>query len=128
MTSDYVIGADGHRSRVAMKAESTIYRSHQATNAVHYGYYEGVQADGFWFQFTPGVNAGLIPTNRDQCLVFAGRPSERRGEFTRDPDGEFLRLLEEAGPDLAEVVDAGSRVGRFRGTNGLKGFLRQAAL
>lgn len=126
ITSKYVIGADGHRSRVAGQAGSTIRRSHQATNTVHYGYYENIDFPGFWFQFTPGVNAGLIPTNHGQCLVFAGRPAHRRAQFGGDPDGEFHRLLEQAGDDLAGVVRQGSRVGRFHGTSGLAGFIRQA--
>lgn len=124
--SRFVVGADGHRSRVADRVGSTAYRSHQPLNAIHYGYYENVDADGFWFQFTPGVNAGLIPTNDSQCLVFAGRPREQRRQFSRDPAGEFFHLLERAGPDLAARVSDAHRIGRFRGTNGLEGFIRQA--
>lgn len=126
ITSRFVIGADGHRSRVADRAGSRIYRSHPPLNAVHYGYFDGVDSEGFWFQFTAGVNAGLIQTNDGQHLVFAGRPTEQREQFSKDPDAEFLRLLEQAGPDLAATVSNATRVGKFRGTNGLEGFIRQA--
>lgn len=126
ITARYVIGADGHRSRVADLTGSAVRRSHPATNAVHYAYYDGVDAEGFWFQFTPDVNTGLIPTNDGQCLVFAGRPISLLHPFTKDPAGEFMRLLEESGADLAGRVRAGRRVGRFHGTSGLAGFLRQA--
>lgn len=126
ITARWVIGADGYKSRVADLVGSQIYRSHDATNAVSYGYYEGVDADGFWFQFTPGVNAGLIPTNDEQCLVFCGRPTVLQPRFNKDPDGEFLRLVEQAGSDLYERVREGARVGRFRGNHGLPGFMRQA--
>jgi 2-polyprenyl-6-methoxyphenol hydroxylase-like FAD-dependent oxidoreductase len=103
-----------------------VRRHHRATNTIHYAYFHGIEADRFWFQFTPGVNAGLIPTNDDTCLVFAGRPAHLRRRFTQDPDGEFFRLLEQAGSDLAGSVRAGSRSGKFRGTSGLAGFIRQA--
>jgi flavin-dependent dehydrogenase len=126
ITARYVIGADGHHSRVADLARSAVRRAHPATNAINYAYYEGIDAPGFWFQFTPDVNVGLIPTNHGQCLVFAGRPVEYRERFTSDPDGEFMRLLEQGGADLAERVRAGTRVEKFHGTSGLAGFIRQA--
>lgn len=125
-TARYVIGADGHRSRVADLAGSAVRRSHPAINAIHYSYYEGIDADGFWFQFTPGVNVGLVPTNDGRCLVFVGRPSDLRHRFAADPDAEFMRLLEQGGDDLAALVGAGQRVERFYGTSGLPGFIRQA--
>jgi flavin-dependent dehydrogenase len=126
ITARYVIGADGHRSRVADLVGSAVRRSHPATNTVSYAYYSGVDFPGFWFQFTPGVNTGLIPTNDDQCLVFAGRPTGLRQRFSRDPEGEFMRLLEHSGEDIADRVRDGRRVGRFHGTSGVSGFVRQA--
>jgi len=126
ITARHVIGADGHRSRVAEWAGAHTKKSHEPTNAVHYAYFEGIDRAGFWFQFSRGVNVGLVPTNGDQCLVFAGRPAALRRRFTADPDGEFNRLLRQGGADLAELVAAGTRVSGFRGTTGLAGHLRQA--
>ena len=122
----FVVGADGHKSRVAELVGAPERGGHAPTNAVHYAYYTGVDATGFWFQFTPGVNAGLVPTNDGQCLVFTGRPVTLLGRFRADPDGEFARLLEQAGADLAGLVAQGSRVSEFRGTPGLAGFSRRA--
>lgn len=124
-TARMVIGADGVWSRTADLVGAHAYRSHQATNAVTYAYYQDVDVPGFWFQFTPGVNVGIIPTNDGMCCVFAGRPNDRMGEFRADSETEFNRLLEMAGPDLAETVSAGSRASQFRGTKGLPGFIRQ---
>ena len=120
-----VIGADGVHSRVAGLVNARVYRSHPPTNAVHYAYFTGVDVPGFWFQFTPGVNAGVIPTNNDEACVFVGRPHNRLHAFTSDAEGEFHRLLAEAGADLARTVEAGLRTGGFRGTSGLPGFLKQ---
>jgi 2-polyprenyl-6-methoxyphenol hydroxylase-like FAD-dependent oxidoreductase len=126
ITARHVIGADGHRSRVAEWAGALTKQSHDATNAVHYAYFEGIDRAGFWFQFSRGVNVGLVPTNGGQCLVFAGRPTALRRRFTADPDAEFNRLLRQGGADLAELVAAGTKVSGFRGTTGLAGHLRQA--
>jgi flavin-dependent dehydrogenase len=126
VTSSMVIGADGVWSRVAKLTGSPALRDHDPTNAVHYAYYEGVDFEGFWFQFTPGVNAGIIPTNDGLACVFAGRPRRLMPTFSSDPEGEFLRLLRQAGVDLLDRVSAGSRVSPFRGTPGLPGFVRRA--
>jgi flavin-dependent dehydrogenase len=125
VTSRIVIGADGVWSRTADLVGAASYRSHPATNAVTYAYYRDVDASGFWFQFTPGVNAGIIPTNEGLCCVFTGRRNDRIAEFRADSDAEFQRLLRQAGPDLADRVSAGARVTKFRGTKGLPGFIRQ---
>jgi len=126
VTARMVIGADGVWSRVAKLTGASTLRHHDPTNAVHYAYYEGVDFEGFWFQFTPGVNAGIISTNDGLACVFAGRPRRLMPEFSSDPEGEFLRLLRQAGVDLLARVSAGRRVTPFRGTPGLPGFIRQA--
>jgi 2-polyprenyl-6-methoxyphenol hydroxylase-like FAD-dependent oxidoreductase len=120
-----VVGADGVWSRMAELVGAREYRSHPPTNAVHYAYFSNIESDGFWFQFTPGVNAGVITTNDGLSCVFVGRPTGLVGRFRDDPDTEFARLLRQAGPDLAALAAAGTRETPFRGTNGLPGFVRQ---
>ncbi|MCI0543646.1 MAG: NAD(P)/FAD-dependent oxidoreductase [Actinobacteria bacterium] len=122
-----VIGADGVHSRIARRVNSRIQHHHPPRNTIHYAYYTGIETPGFWFQFTPGVNAGVIPTNNGEACVFVGRPVDRLEAFRSDPEGEFHRLLHKAGSDLAETVAEGSRTSGFRGTPGLAGFLRQTS-
>lgn len=125
ITARFVIGADGIRSRVAALAGAETLASHRPTNAIHYAYYTGVDTPGYWFQFTPGVNAGIVPTNDGAVCVFAGRPRHEMARFRAGPEPEFRRLLAKAGRDLAERVTIGSRVTSFRGTPGLPGFVRR---
>lgn len=125
VTARMVIGADGVRSRVAERVGAPTIAHHGPTNCIHYAYYTGVETPGFWFQFTPGVNAGMIPTDDGAVCVFAGHSAYERRPWKADPDGEFRRLLEQAGSDLAERVASGSRISGFRGTPGLPGFLRR---
>ncbi len=125
LSARFVVGADGVWSRAAELVGAATYAGHAPTNAVNYADFEGVDSPGFWSQFTPGVNAGIIPTNDGLSCVFAARSSHLLPRFREDPGAEFSRLLRLAGGDLAERVAAGSRVGGFRGTPGLPGFLRQ---
>jgi flavin-dependent dehydrogenase len=125
VTARVVIGADGVHSRLAELVDAPTYASHRPTNAVHYAYFAGIAHTGFWFQFTPGINAGFIATNDDAMLVFVGRSTSRMAAFRADPETEFHRLLAEAGPDVAALVAEGERISPFRGTTGLPGFIRK---
>jgi len=120
-----VIGADGIRSRLArlVGAPTTAYQL--PVNTVHYAYFTGIEMDGFWFQFTPGINAGIISTNDGAACVFAGRPAHRLSDWNAHPDDEFRRLLTEAGEDLAERVAGGRQVTPFRGSGRLPAFIRR---
>ncbi|MGH8945525.1 MAG: NAD(P)/FAD-dependent oxidoreductase [Acidimicrobiia bacterium] len=120
-----VIGADGVWSKVAKSVDAPTLRSYEPTNAIHYAYFEGVDHPGFWFQFTPGVNAGIIQTNDDMSCVFVARPRELMADFSADPDREFMRLLGQAGNDLLQKVSEGLQRTAFRGTPGLPGFIRK---
>lgn len=126
VTARMVVGADGVNSRVARLVGAQAYRSHRPLNAVNYAYFKDVDFDGYWFQFTPKVNAGFISTNDKHCLVFVGRPTGQLGQFRDDPDSEFMRLLELGGGDLVERMADASRVSPYRGTPGLPGFVRQS--
>lgn len=119
----FVVGADGTSSRVAGLVGARPYHEYPATNAVHYAYFSGVDIPGFWFQFTPGVNAGSICTNDGLSCVFVGRPTTEAGAFRSHPGSEFLRLLRLASPGLADRVASGRRETPFRGTTGLRGFV-----
>ncbi len=125
VTARMVVGADGVWSRTAELVGAGAYRSHQPTNGIHYAYYRDVAVDGFWFQFTPGVNAGVVPTNDGLSCVFVARHRDQVAGFRSDPQAEFDRLMALAAPDLADVVGAGTRETPFRGTPGLPGFIRR---
>jgi len=120
-----VVGADGVFSKVASLVGARDLYWHEPINAVSYAYYKGIDFPGFWFQFTPGVNAGVIKTSDGQACVFAGRPVDEFERFRLDPDAEFDRMMARAGADLYELVGEGTRVSPFRGTPGLPGFIRK---
>lgn len=126
VTASFVVGADGMWSRTAQLVDARTYRSYPAENATYYAYYEGIETNGVWFHFAPGVTAGLIPTNDGQTCVYVGWPKTRIEEFRADPEGAFLRQATAGHALIGEALARGSRVSGFRGMpNGLPGFLRE---
>jgi 2-polyprenyl-6-methoxyphenol hydroxylase-like FAD-dependent oxidoreductase len=121
MRSRCLVGADGMTSRVAEMVGATTYESYRPTSSVIYGYFEGVEAAGYEFQFTPGAGSGIIPTNTGLVNVFASWPSRAT---STDTESWFHRVLEVSSPAIAARVRAGVRVGRFRRSPGVPGFLR----
>ena len=127
VSTRFVVGADGVHSRVAGWVGAKTYRYHPPSNSVQYAYYEGIEVDGVHFQFTPGVTAGLIPTNDGLVCVYGGWPSTADLGFHDDPQKAFTRAVSSSHPDVAARVQGGIRVSAFRGTRGLPSYLRRAA-
>jgi menaquinone-9 beta-reductase len=125
-TARVVVGADGRGSRVAACVDPFVTRRGSAASGFVFGYWQGVEAEGYEWCFRPGTSAGLIPTNDGQTCVFAGVPADR---FTTviQPDLEagLRRVLHRTNPRIAERVEAGTQVGRIRGFPGIRGWLRR---
>ena len=78
-----MIGADGLRSTVAERVGAPIEHAGTAAGAVVYGYWSGVETDGYEWAYRPGFAAGLIPTNDGLTCVFAGSTPTRIGRGGR---------------------------------------------
>jgi len=90
------IGADGARSLVAHAVAAPIVREGTGSGAVVYGYWSGLDVEGYEWFYRPGVTAGLIPTNDGEVCVFAGAPTPRfRREVAGDVAAWYLRTLKE---------------------------------
>lgn len=117
----FVVGADGMRSRIARAADSPIEATHPATNSIIYGYFEGLDTTGYEFQFTPGAASGFIPTNEGLTNAFV---MFRRSTGRLDTPRVFDRMMETSSPEMAMRMRSAVRVGRFRQTPGIEGFIR----
>jgi 2-polyprenyl-6-methoxyphenol hydroxylase-like FAD-dependent oxidoreductase len=118
-----VIGADGVRSTVAARAGAPMERVGTGVSGVTYGYWSGVESDGYEWIFRPDACAGVIPTNGDQVCVFAaGTPATIGGggvSMVHD-------VLEAAAPDVAARVRAGVAPAGTRTHSGRPGFVRRS--
>jgi flavin-dependent dehydrogenase len=127
VTAGIVIGADGLRSTVARLVGAKPYLVARHATAVVFGYWSGIQVEGYHFHYRPGVSAGAIPTNDGQACVFTATPPERFSRETLpDLEGSYARVLREAAPDLAEHTRAATRVGKLRSFAGVPGMFRPA--
>lgn len=124
--ANLVIGADGMRSTVARMVGSEMYRSSRHASGVVFGYFSGLDIQGFHWYFRPGVSAGAIPTNDGLTCVFAAVHRSRfRQEIASDVPTGYHRLLQECDSELAREVGLARRVGNFRGFGGELGFMRR---
>ena len=122
-----VVGADGLRSTVARLAGAATYRVGRHAGGVVYGYWSGLDVDGFHWYFRPGVSAGALPTNGGEACVFVAVPGQRfRDEIRFDVASGFHRVLAESAPEFARTLGSGRQSGNFRGFAGEAGFFRQS--
>jgi flavin-dependent dehydrogenase len=92
-----------------------------------YGYFSGLDLEGYEWSYAPGAAAGAIPTNDGQSCVFVGGSEQmfRKNVFPNLEDG-FRKVLRLASPTVADRVENATRVARFRGFAGVKGYTRQS--
>jgi flavin-dependent dehydrogenase len=118
-----VIGADGMRSTIATKVEAPVERMSDSVAGVIYGYWSGLETDGYeWMFNTTGV-AGVIPTNGGEACVFVSGPPSRIG---RGGAQVMRSIVEAASPALAERLDAAVAPAGVRTFGGLPGVVRRS--
>jgi 2-polyprenyl-6-methoxyphenol hydroxylase-like FAD-dependent oxidoreductase len=124
VSARFVVGADGWRSRIARLAEAVTYRSEPGNSTTMYAYYRGVDTDGVHFQFTPGVNAGLIPTNDGLVCVYLALPNAAAARLGANPERSFESHVAASHPTVAEAIAGAERMHPYR-RMAMPGFLRQ---
>jgi flavin-dependent dehydrogenase len=124
--ADLVVGADGLRSAVASLVGAPVTRQGRHASATIFGYWSGLDVDGYHWYWHRDSAAGAIPINGGQVLLFAGVSARRFADEVRaDVPGHYRRLLEEAAPDLAVRLPGARLVGALRGFPGQPGYLRR---
>ena len=127
VSADLVIGADGVHSTVARLVGSECYRTGRHATGVMFSYWSGPAFDGYHWYYNPGVSAGAIPTNDGLTCIFASVPQQRFHDTMRQGTDEgYRQILRECSPDLIAIVEQSSRVEKYRGFPGEKGFFRQS--
>lgn len=124
---DMLIGADGRQSIVARLVNAETHLESRTSSSCVYGYYEGLNRDGFHWHFATNAAASIIPTNHTQHCVVASVPDTAFGAtFRGNVEPGFFHILGANSPELQADVRRARLVGRLRGFAGGRGYLRQA--
>lgn len=123
ITARLVVGADGIASTVARLAGAAVTRQGANASAFTYGYWDGVEVDGYHWVFRPDGCAGLIPTNGGRTVVFAGGTPARVG---RGGTRLITDVVAAGAADLAGLLDQGRAPATTRTWAGHPGFMRRA--
>jgi 2-polyprenyl-6-methoxyphenol hydroxylase-like FAD-dependent oxidoreductase len=121
-SAHWVVGADGIRSNVSAAVGAPTERRGTAATAVVYGYWSGLNVDGYEWIFRPDACAGVIPTNDGQACVFAAASPGRIGRGGMDV---FHQVVHAASPSLTTRLADTSAPDGFRTFTGLPAYLRR---
>ena len=125
VAADYVIGADGMRSRVAKEVGAQLLHEGPVGAASMFTYYRGLRDDIIVNRYRAGAVAGFIPTNDGAAVVWAGVPADRFAAEGRGRVADLHAEITGSFPDVAEQLRGAERVGGYRAFPGAPGMLRQ---
>jgi 2-polyprenyl-6-methoxyphenol hydroxylase-like FAD-dependent oxidoreductase len=118
-----VVGADGIRSTIAERTGAPFERVGTSAAAVTYGYWSGLQTDGYEWNFRPGAASGLIPANDGQACVFASASPRRIGRGGLAP---LTQIVADSSADLAGRLAAAEPPPALRTFTGRPGHMRRS--
>ena len=118
-----VVGADGIRSTIAERAGAPFERVGTSAAAVTYGYWSGLQTDGYEWNFRPDAASGVIATNNGQACVFASASPRR---ISRGGLAPLTQIVAESSADLAGRLAAAVPPRALRTFTGQPGHMRRS--
>jgi 2-polyprenyl-6-methoxyphenol hydroxylase-like FAD-dependent oxidoreductase len=118
-----IVGADGFRSTIAERVGSSFERVGASASAVTYGYWSGLETDGYEWNFRPNAASGVIPTNDGHVCVFASASRRRIGRGGLD---RLTNIVTESSPDLAARLADASPPSSLRTFTGQPGHVRRS--
>jgi flavin-dependent dehydrogenase len=122
-----VIGADGRNSLVAKGVNAEKYNVKPSYACWYYTYWSGVPRDGIEFYMRPAHAIGYLPTSDGLVCVPVASPQAEFEQWRSDVEGNYMRLLDEHVPQIAERVRAGKREEKFYGLAEVPNFFRKSS-
>jgi 2-polyprenyl-6-methoxyphenol hydroxylase-like FAD-dependent oxidoreductase len=126
VSAEFVIGADGLRSRVARIVEAPVVYSAPHAACSIFGYWQNIPLRGYHWFYEPAVSIGTIPTNDGATCVFALIPQARFMERKHEGiETLFHEALAIVSPELRERARSTEPCEPLRAFPGSPGFLRR---
>jgi 2-polyprenyl-6-methoxyphenol hydroxylase-like FAD-dependent oxidoreductase len=120
-----VVGADGARSSVAEMVQAPVYFNRGVLTCNYYSYWSGVALERVELYVRAGRTIVADKTNDGLVMVTVVRPTEEFNRVRSNIEAEFMRVIDETAPSLAERLRAGRREERFYGTGFLPNLFRR---
>ena len=118
-----VVGADGIRSTIAERVGAPFERVGTSVAAITYGYWSGLETDGYEWNFRPDAASGVVPTNDGHACVYASASPRRIGRGGLAP---LTRIVAESSADLAGRLAAAAPPHALRTFTGRPGHMRRS--
>jgi 2-polyprenyl-6-methoxyphenol hydroxylase-like FAD-dependent oxidoreductase len=118
-----VVGADGIRSTVAERVHAHVERLGASVAALTYGYWTGLEADGYEWNFRPDAASGVVPTNDGRACVYASASPRRIGRGGMEV---LSRIVTASSPDLAARLARATPPPALRTFTGRPGHIRRS--
>ena len=110
-----VIGADGRNSRIARAVAAETYNQVPAQQGTFFTYWSGVPIDGIEYYMHEWRGVYAFPTNEGLTLVGANWTAKDFGDVSADIEGNYVSVVEQHAPSLAERLRGGHREERWLG-------------
>jgi flavin-dependent dehydrogenase len=118
------IGADGLHSVVARLVDAPLWRSAAGASTMVYGYWDGVDVDGYHWYFRQRAGVGVIPTNGGAVCVFAAVALDSVDAGTA-PRSLFDRTIARVAPEVAARLAGAPSSAGYRMFAGRPGWMRR---
>jgi len=123
-----VVGADGLYSPTMKLVKARTIARGCFSSAIVFGYWRDLPLHEYRWYYSPGMSAGVIPTNDGLTCVFASVPSAAFAEhFGQGVGRGYREVLARVAPDIAFRFSPYAIAGRMHGFAGMPGRLKQAA-
>jgi len=109
------IGADGMHSFVAAAVKAPEYNNRPALEGAYFTYWSGVPMQGWHLWLRPNRVIFSYNTNDNVCLIGAAYSIQDFPAVRADVERQYLAMITEQVPELAERMRAGRREERFVG-------------
>jgi flavin-dependent dehydrogenase len=127
--AQFVVGADGLRSRVARSVGADLIEDRGDSGAIQYAYFAGLPWHGIELIAADRALTGVFPTHHGQACIWICSPSTDARHALRQAAsrGEaFTAYLRRTAPDLAARLRAGYRTSPVKAMLRTPNFLRRA--